>query len=74
MAGDGGEVDVAFGEQRRGENLGTRAGLGKQGRYWYWYVLLVYRPGEYDLSLEGEMGQWSGGHRRRHDKGRSGHS
>ena len=56
MAGDGRDVDVEFGEQRRGENLGTRAGLGEQGRNWCWYVLLVYHPGEYDLSLEVKMG------------------
>ena len=47
MAGDGGEVDVAFGEQRRGENLGTRAGLGEQGKSGCWYVLLAIHADGY---------------------------
>ena len=41
MAGDGRDVDVKFGEQRRGENLGTRAGLGEQGENGYRCVLLA---------------------------------
>ena len=57
MAGDGRGVDMKFGEQRRGENLGTRAGLGKQGRNRCWYVLLVHGYDKSDSSLGGKM-EW----------------
>ena len=61
MAGEGGNVEVEFGEQRRGENLGTRAGLGEQGGNWCWYVLLVHGYDRPDSSLGGKMEGYGNG-------------